>query len=317
MEPNGHGEADPQTAGKDSHKDEQDSANESPNGPPTGPPNGSANGEANTPPNAKRSKGKRSKDKSQEPSPAVAGDGTPTPTPPEGVGSDPTAAEVQEKRQRAAETLKNHPVVAAVRSVRRKTPDPQHWERMIAAVEKAGPLDVPFMGKCWQEWYDRGYNRDSWKWLTDWYCHKVIPEPGERYDPDTVGQYQPPPEEPPSPDGPKRLSGADLGALAETVRVMVREQGRPFQEVVEQLGLETLNQKDYTVVAKPVCPRCGGAGLESVPGKGARPCDHRTSAELPRALNATDATEGGENGGERGDGENDGSGGDGGGEGAD
>jgi hypothetical protein len=241
----------------------------------------------------------------------------PTPTPPEGVGSDPTAAEVQEKRQRAAETLKNHPVVAAVRSVRRKTPDPQHWERMIAAVEKAGPLDVPFMGKCWQEWYDRGYNRDSWKWLTDWYCHKVIPEPGERYDPDTVGQYQPPPEEPPSPDGPKRLSGADLGALAETVRVMVREQGRPFQEVVEQLGLETLNQKDYTVVAKPVCPRCGGAGLESVPGKGARPCDHRTSAELPRALNATDATEGGENGGERGDGENDGSGGDGGGEGAD
>lgn len=291
-EPNGHGEADPQSAGKDSHKNEQSPANET----PTSSPNGSVNGEANRPPNAKRSKGKRSKEKSQEPSPAVAGDGTPPPAPPEGVGSEPTAAEVQEKRRRAAETLKNHPVVAAVRSVRRKTPDPQHWERMIATVERAGPLDVPFMGKCWQEWYDRGYNRDSWKWLTDWYCHRVIPEPGERYDPDVVGQYQPPPEEPLSPDGPKRLSGADLGNLADAVRTMVQEQGREFRDVVEQLSLEALHPKDYLVVAKPICPRCGGSGMESVPGKGARPCDHRVAAELPQALDET----GGEDGGERG-----------------
>lgn len=75
------------------------------------------------------------------------------------------------RRQAPVDSRKDHPVIAALRSVWKKYPAKELWDHLI---EHLGPdVDSKRLQACRTEWVERGYNKESLKWATEWYVRGI------------------------------------------------------------------------------------------------------------------------------------------------
>lgn len=63
---------------------------------------------------------------------------------------------------------KSHPAIALCREIASAYPPKEVWDDLIALLGESP--DRERLAACRKEWLSRGYNRVSWKWVTDWYA---------------------------------------------------------------------------------------------------------------------------------------------------
>jgi len=83
----------------------------------------------------------------------------------------------RESRSRSADfgppigpTLKaNHPALVAVRSLTGHQPDRATWDGIIDVLGE--DPDLGFLSKCYTDWVMRGFRKQNYGWITDWYAN--------------------------------------------------------------------------------------------------------------------------------------------------
>jgi phage replication O-like protein O len=70
-------------------------------------------------------------------------------------------------RKPAADPRSSHPAIVAVRTKIGKYPPKELYDQIISTLGNAP--DETRINDCRCEWVGRGYNPNSWKWLTEWY----------------------------------------------------------------------------------------------------------------------------------------------------
>jgi hypothetical protein len=81
--------------------------------------------------------------------------------------------EKQDQEEQIGEVSPSLSGLALLRDVARAYPPTENRERYLQIL---GPNpDVRLLRACRAEWLDRGYNRVSWVWLTEWYARGSIP----------------------------------------------------------------------------------------------------------------------------------------------
>lgn len=67
-------------------------------------------------------------------------------------------------------TLKaNHPALVAVRSLTGHQPDRATWDGIIDVLGE--DPDLGFLSKCYTDWVMRGFRKQNYGWITDWYAN--------------------------------------------------------------------------------------------------------------------------------------------------
>lgn len=69
-----------------------------------------------------------------------------------------------------------HPAVQLARGVAGKYPPKELWDDVIAILDVLP--DENRLVACRKEWVSRGYNMNSWRWLTEWYVKGITPPGG-------------------------------------------------------------------------------------------------------------------------------------------
>lgn len=69
--------------------------------------------------------------------------------------------------KKPSDPRKDHIAITTCRSVANSFPPKEIWDDIIATV--GDKPDKPRLEACRKEWLSRGYNRASWKWVTEWY----------------------------------------------------------------------------------------------------------------------------------------------------
>lgn len=63
---------------------------------------------------------------------------------------------------------KSHPAISACREIASAYPPKEIWDDLVTLLGETP--DRERLATCRKEWLSRGYNRASWKWVTDWYA---------------------------------------------------------------------------------------------------------------------------------------------------
>lgn len=58
------------------------------------------------------------------------------------------------------------------RSVVGRYPPKVLWDSIVAVVDAR--KDEAFLKECWKEWVARGYRKDNYAWLLEWYADGVV-----------------------------------------------------------------------------------------------------------------------------------------------
>lgn len=101
-------------------------------------------------------------------------DDVPSSEPPPTTPNDemPASALVGKKKERKSRITDERGQSVAIQSIRKlkegKYPPKAMWDTLIAALGEQP--DEARLAACYQEWVARGYNLNSWKWVTDWYA---------------------------------------------------------------------------------------------------------------------------------------------------
>lgn len=61
----------------------------------------------------------------------------------------------------------SHPAIAAVRDLAKRFPDKILWDKIIELI--GDKPDADRLKSCFMEHVERGFNKNSWKWVTEWY----------------------------------------------------------------------------------------------------------------------------------------------------
>lgn len=89
---------------------------------------------------------------------------------PQGISKDGDEVETpfltKEDREAKKDGRSSHPAIQAVRSLMRRYPDKSLYEKIIKRL--GDKFDGDKLRGCWQEWVERGNNKNSYKWL-NWY----------------------------------------------------------------------------------------------------------------------------------------------------
>jgi len=90
-------------------------------------------------------------------------------------GKDSTGVPVedapQKRRRRAPDPRSDSPAIQAFRSVVKRYPKKALYDVIIEALGETP--DLKRLSSCYCEWLERGYNGNSYKWLTEWYTAGV------------------------------------------------------------------------------------------------------------------------------------------------
>lgn len=78
--------------------------------------------------------------------------------------------------------------IALLRDVAKTFPPKESWERYLEILGE-NP-DEAKLRKCRAEWVDRGYNKVSWKWFTEWYVTNMPERNGQRPNAPTARTYE-------------------------------------------------------------------------------------------------------------------------------
>jgi len=89
-----------------------------------------------------------------------------------------------------------HVAIQTCREVAKQYPPKELWDKVIETL--GDTPNVLLLAECRREWVERGYNRASWKWATEWYVTGVPPRvahsppkpPGNAH----VGKHTPAPQ---------------------------------------------------------------------------------------------------------------------------
>lgn len=71
----------------------------------------------------------------------------------------------------APDTRTQHVAIQTCRQVARAYPPKELWDRLIQVLGETP--NTTLLVECRAEWVERGYNRASWKWATEWYATGV------------------------------------------------------------------------------------------------------------------------------------------------
>ena len=66
-----------------------------------------------------------------------------------------------------------HAAIQTCRTVTNRYPPKELWDKLISVLGDSP--NATLLVECRTEWVERGYNRNSWKWATDWYLTGVPP----------------------------------------------------------------------------------------------------------------------------------------------
>jgi len=82
------------------------------------------------------------------------------------------------RHRRSADPRTKHPAIQCVKGILggRKLPPLEMYDAIIELLGERP--NGTHMAACRQEWVERGYNRESWKWLTEWYVHGIPAQQG-------------------------------------------------------------------------------------------------------------------------------------------
>src|SRR5262245_31282541 len=86
------------------------------------------------------------------------------------IGAD---AQTVAKSKQHSDPRSKHVAILACRELAEQFPPKELWDRIIAVL--GDDIDVARLSDCRREWVERGYNRASWKWATEWYQTGVPP----------------------------------------------------------------------------------------------------------------------------------------------
>ena len=77
--------------------------------------------------------------------------------------------------KRSADPRTKHPAIQATKRVLggRRYPPLEMYDRIIEVLGESP--DGERLARCRKEWVERGHNRNSWKWLTEWYVEGIPP----------------------------------------------------------------------------------------------------------------------------------------------
>lgn len=67
----------------------------------------------------------------------------------------------------------SHAAIQTCRTVTNRYPPKELWDKLIQVLGDSP--NATLLVECRTEWVERGYNRNSWKWATDWYLTGVPP----------------------------------------------------------------------------------------------------------------------------------------------
>jgi len=87
-------------------------------------------------------------------------------------------------RKKSPDPRKDHIAITTCRSVASSFPPKEIWDDIISVV--GDNPDRAKLEACRKEWVQRGYNRASWKWATEWYLNGIGAANGVRA-PDSKG----------------------------------------------------------------------------------------------------------------------------------
>src|SRR5262245_14002411 len=89
-----------------------------------------------------------------------------------------------------------HVAIQTCREVAKQYPPKELWDKLITTL--GDTPNAVLLAECRTEWVERGYNRASWKWATEWYvtgapprvAHSLPKPPGNAH----VGKHAPAPQ---------------------------------------------------------------------------------------------------------------------------
>lgn len=172
----------------------------------------------------------------------------------------PARASPAKKRRSTLTEMQRRPALVAIYSITRRRPDPTLWDKLCSVIGDSP--DIVKLRRCYEEWRERGYNPQSWKWATEWYRTGVPQQQGQQ----SVSVQ-------PEVRIPGRLLPSELKETIEHIQRVIGS-GRTFYEAAAENGVWGLIDLDLEEVRKAVCQDCFGTGMATTKEGGARRCSH-------------------------------------------
>lgn len=124
------------------------------------------------------------------------------------IGADAQTPAKPSKAKREPDARTYHVAIQTVREIMSQYPPKELWDKVIQTL--GDTPNIALLVECRTEWVERGYNKNSWKWATEWYATGVPAR--------TVG------------GPPKQSKAAYVGAIKPTKERQVTAEDLAFME---------------------------------------------------------------------------------------
>ena len=127
-----------------------------------------------------------------------------------------------------------HVAIQTCREVAKQFPPKELWGKLITTL--GDTPNVVLLAECRAEWVERGYNRASWKWATEWYQTGVPPRVANSPPKQTGNAYVGKPSAPP-----QAMTPEDEAFMVEYVDGLIAQEdfqrlGREYDAIIQRGG---------------------------------------------------------------------------------